>query len=277
MWHFGTLFSRHGGAGWMVGLDDLRGLFQPYRFYDSMKEIWPVAGDSLWSLSGTHWRQGSGLRTENHRCPSWWRGWLEHGIVQVRPDLRRSQFEVKPRWLRSLSSQVLKFPKDGDRPDSLCEQFLPRLNYRHEEKFSNLNLSCFNLHALSFLHCVPLWRYRSVFLQPLCGCWGCLVHLKPSASAWTSPSPSYHNRHILNLIQSIDVLTCTGWPKLGVVLLQWTNKCWVEGENLFLRWAGCAPVSATQEAAGPLCCHGTAGSCSACCQHEELKLQRNTN
>ena len=28
-WHFGTWFSRHGGVGWMVGLDDLKGLFQP--------------------------------------------------------------------------------------------------------------------------------------------------------------------------------------------------------------------------------------------------------
>ena len=27
-WLFGTWFSRHGGVGWMVGLDDLRGLFQ---------------------------------------------------------------------------------------------------------------------------------------------------------------------------------------------------------------------------------------------------------
>jgi len=29
MWHLGTWFSRHGGVGVMVGLDDLRGLFQP--------------------------------------------------------------------------------------------------------------------------------------------------------------------------------------------------------------------------------------------------------
>jgi len=27
--HFGTWFSRHGGAGLMAGLDGLRGLFQP--------------------------------------------------------------------------------------------------------------------------------------------------------------------------------------------------------------------------------------------------------
>jgi len=27
--HFGTWFSRHGGVWLMVGLDDLRGLFQP--------------------------------------------------------------------------------------------------------------------------------------------------------------------------------------------------------------------------------------------------------
>jgi len=29
MWYFGIRFSRPGGVGWMVGLDDLRGLFQP--------------------------------------------------------------------------------------------------------------------------------------------------------------------------------------------------------------------------------------------------------
>jgi len=29
MWHFRTWFSRHGGVGVMVGLDDLRGLLQP--------------------------------------------------------------------------------------------------------------------------------------------------------------------------------------------------------------------------------------------------------
>jgi len=29
MWHFRVWFSRHGGVGWMVGLDDLRGLFRP--------------------------------------------------------------------------------------------------------------------------------------------------------------------------------------------------------------------------------------------------------
>jgi len=25
MWHFGIWFSRQGGVGWVVGLDDLRG------------------------------------------------------------------------------------------------------------------------------------------------------------------------------------------------------------------------------------------------------------
>jgi len=29
MWHLGTWFSRHGGVGLAVGLDDLRGVFQP--------------------------------------------------------------------------------------------------------------------------------------------------------------------------------------------------------------------------------------------------------
>ena len=46
MWHLGTWFS--GGLGsvrFMVGLDDLKGLFQPKRFYDSMR-------DAL----NTHWQ-----------------------------------------------------------------------------------------------------------------------------------------------------------------------------------------------------------------------------
>jgi len=29
MWQFGTRFSRHGGVGGIVGLDDLRSVFQP--------------------------------------------------------------------------------------------------------------------------------------------------------------------------------------------------------------------------------------------------------
>jgi len=36
--HFGTWFSRHGGVGWMVELDDVRGLFKPSWFYDSMRD-----------------------------------------------------------------------------------------------------------------------------------------------------------------------------------------------------------------------------------------------
>ena len=37
MWHLGTWFSGGlGSARVMVGLDDLKGLFQPKRFYDSV-------------------------------------------------------------------------------------------------------------------------------------------------------------------------------------------------------------------------------------------------
>lgn len=46
----------------------------------------------------------------------------------------------------------------------------------------------------------------------------CLGHSNPSAPGWTSPSPSCHGSPALNLIPSIDVLPCTGWPKLGTVL-----------------------------------------------------------
>ena len=35
MWQFRTWFSSHGGIGLTVGLDDVRGLFQPERYYDS--------------------------------------------------------------------------------------------------------------------------------------------------------------------------------------------------------------------------------------------------
>jgi len=36
MWHFRTWFSRHSGDGLTVGLHDLRGLFQPEWFCDSV-------------------------------------------------------------------------------------------------------------------------------------------------------------------------------------------------------------------------------------------------
>jgi len=36
MWHFGIWFSRHGGVELMIVHGDLRGLFQPQGFYDSM-------------------------------------------------------------------------------------------------------------------------------------------------------------------------------------------------------------------------------------------------
>jgi len=45
VWHFGICFSRHGGVGWMVGLDDLRRLFQP-------KSLWFC--DSM--IMNMHWR-----------------------------------------------------------------------------------------------------------------------------------------------------------------------------------------------------------------------------
>ena len=49
MWHFGIWFSWHGGVGQMVGLDDLRGLFQPMIlwFYDSMI-LWFYDSMILW-------------------------------------------------------------------------------------------------------------------------------------------------------------------------------------------------------------------------------------
>jgi len=41
MWHCRIWFSKDGGVGWMVGLNDLRGLFQPMilRLYVSMTVI----------------------------------------------------------------------------------------------------------------------------------------------------------------------------------------------------------------------------------------------
>ena len=38
MWHRRIWFSRHGGVGGMVGLDDLRGLFQPMILWSSQLE-----------------------------------------------------------------------------------------------------------------------------------------------------------------------------------------------------------------------------------------------
>ena len=44
-WHWGMWFSRRGGDGLMVGLNDLSDLFQPWWFYDSIfptKAAWIV-------------------------------------------------------------------------------------------------------------------------------------------------------------------------------------------------------------------------------------------
>jgi len=49
---FRTWFSRHGGAGLVVGLDDLRGLFQPSSFYDPMCYFQLLAGFLQSFLSG---------------------------------------------------------------------------------------------------------------------------------------------------------------------------------------------------------------------------------
>ena len=40
MWHFGIWFSRHGGVGLTVGLDDLRGLFQPMNLLHDSMILW---------------------------------------------------------------------------------------------------------------------------------------------------------------------------------------------------------------------------------------------
>lgn len=88
-------------------------------------------------------------------------------MVQVGWDLRRSQFELRPRWLRVLSVRVLKNPKDGERLHSLCGQFLPRLNHPHEEKYYPVQTSLVAtyIHCVSSAHRVPLWRSWSAFLR----------------------------------------------------------------------------------------------------------------
>ena len=69
MWHIRTYFSRHGGAGWMVGLDDLRGLFQPMilwllRYYFTSKNLLRKS----MILNTLH----SSLCIVRHKCTSWY-------------------------------------------------------------------------------------------------------------------------------------------------------------------------------------------------------------
>jgi len=54
MWQFRTWFSRHGGVGLAVGLDDLRGLFQPQSFCKKTYLTWksrqfPGTVQNLWA------------------------------------------------------------------------------------------------------------------------------------------------------------------------------------------------------------------------------------
>ena len=67
MWLFRTWFSRHGGVGITVGLDDLRGLFQPSWFYDSAP--WPVwTGRFTWPSARQNSHDGSGQQADALLC-----------------------------------------------------------------------------------------------------------------------------------------------------------------------------------------------------------------
>jgi len=77
MWHLGTWFSRHGGVGVMVGPDDLRGLFQPKQFYDSVIPPtlrWPCSRFPRESSSQAFKQQNL------HRWDGEHRGWRGSGV-----------------------------------------------------------------------------------------------------------------------------------------------------------------------------------------------------
>lgn len=180
--------------------------------------------------------------------------------------------DVRPRWLRVLSSQVLNFPKDGQRLDSLCGQFLPRLNYPQEEK----NYPVWSPLVSIYVCCLFSSHCEDAGLSPTTSLWVLGVFGPPKAT-------SNLNKPISHLPQQPcaepdPVCQCVAlyWvTPLGTVLWWRSKECWADGDNPFPRHTGSAPADTAQGAVGPLCCQGTAGSRSACCPQEEFKKQRN--
>jgi len=90
MWHFRIQFSSHGGVGWMVGLDDLRGLVQPMIlwFYEFVPEScgihWNCYRDSR-NYSSCESQIGQG-KMKRH-CRRW-----EWNRVTIKPPLSISGF-----------------------------------------------------------------------------------------------------------------------------------------------------------------------------------------
>ena len=72
MWCLGTWFSGgHGSARLMVGLDHLKGLFQPKRFYDSV--FFPVVLIVSEHCFRKEWALGTAITNVGNIPPIWWR------------------------------------------------------------------------------------------------------------------------------------------------------------------------------------------------------------
>jgi len=67
MWHLGTWFSRHGGAGVTVGLDDLGDLCQPVVLWRTPRGEGPAGGIAPGSFAG---RQSERCFGQGCRCPT---------------------------------------------------------------------------------------------------------------------------------------------------------------------------------------------------------------
>ena len=78
MWYFGIWFSRPAGVGWMVGLYDLRGLFQPMIlwFYDSL----PVLSASFPLISPFMFPSHSLHARLSYWCQMRWQSWCSPSL-----------------------------------------------------------------------------------------------------------------------------------------------------------------------------------------------------
>ena len=118
IWHFGIWFSRHGGVGVTVGLDDLRGLFQPMIlwFYGGEGD----KGDAFYN------NVGPGASSSQMRSPLVWED-RQTAPSQVLPAGHQPQLGERPLPQVRLEQVWPHGPCKTCHPARLCEEGKLRL------------------------------------------------------------------------------------------------------------------------------------------------------
>jgi len=138
MWHFRTWFSRNGGVGWMVGLDDLQGLFQPtiLWFYSVILRWCSVQAISAAILPlSTNCLRHNNIRA--WKMPSWSKPMVHLVRCSVSHTAKGHTLQGEPRSLGNFCCFPVAFR--NVRSGMLGDTSLPSFLYLLVELFLNLS------------------------------------------------------------------------------------------------------------------------------------------